>query len=518
MSPFRRHRGILKSATVNLSARIAEGVLGLLLVILLAREFGISASTDAYMIALWLPMFFWGLGETILVYSLVPYFVAIREKEGPEAFRRTVGAVFFWFSLFLAGIASLVFLAAPLLAWILAPGFSEETRVLVSHLLRWLAPVIFIGGLGGFASCLFYAAQRFVVPAASSLLPDLGAIGFLLLYADSWGITAPAAGFMFGVLAQGLLLFAALAVFRMLPVFRRGAFREFWGAVRLIGPRFGGASINRFNMGVDRFFASMLGPGSVSALVYAFRLAQVPIVLSVAALGKTLMPVLTREVIHGGPERLRSLIPRAVGFVGFSLAPIVLFFVFFSEPLIRVLYQRGGFDPEATRLAAEVLLYYSLGILFTAFCILFQGVFYALQDTLTPLKVNAAALVINVVADVVLMNLLGLPGIALASVLVAACSAVFLYIALKRRVGGFEMGGVVRTYGRLLPVWGSLGGLAWGAATVVSPFMAPATLQVQILWVAALFMISGGVYLLLCRWFQVDEYRYVARMLGKGFK
>ena len=73
---------IFKAATVNLVAKMVGGVVGLLQIILIARYFGISAQTDAYMIALWIPLFFWSMGETLLIYSFVPHLVAIQEKDG----------------------------------------------------------------------------------------------------------------------------------------------------------------------------------------------------------------------------------------------------------------------------------------------------------------------------------------------------------------------------------------------------------------------------------------------------
>ena len=303
-----------------------------------------------------------------------------------------------------------------------------------------------------------------------------------------------------------------------LPRLRYSGINEFCCVARLVAPRFGGAAINRFNIGADRFFASTIGTGSISILAYTYQLVQASIGLLFAAFGKTLMPALSRQVVRNGPESLRELIPKCIGFAGFALPPLVIFFAFFSEPIIRILFQHGAFDLQATHLAAEVAFFYSIGAFFSGFCMILQGAFYALRDTLTPFKVNLMALGLNIILDIILMKLIGLPGIALGSAIVALCSMIYLYFILRDKIGVMDNGKVIRSFLKIIPVTIVLGIVGWANKGWMMLFLASESIGMQIFSVTFIFILFVGFYLFVCRGLRVEEYLYIARFFGKGLR
>jgi putative peptidoglycan lipid II flippase len=105
-----------------------------------------------------------------------------------------------------------------------------------------------------------------------------------------------------------------------------------------------------------------------------------------------------------------------------------------GEPLVRVLFERGEFDADSTRMTYLALVFYTVGLwAFSGIRIMVSG-FYALQDTRTPVKVAVVALVSNGVLGLTLMGPLKHGGLALA--LSAASSIQFglLILFMRRRV------------------------------------------------------------------------------------
>lgn len=507
---------IAKAVAINLSSRIGLGVLGLLQVVLIAKAFGVSAITDSYMIAIWIPLFIWGIGDSVLTYSLVPYLITLYVKNDKQTAKEAANQIFSWFFLLLMLFASLMYLISPYLVYILAPGFSKEVRILTHSLLQLLSPAIFFGGLTAFFSALLYTIKRFSIPAIAALLPDVCAISFILFGIEKWGIKAVVFGFLTGVSIQLIVLLLTLVKLDILPKFRWSGIAEFASRAKLMGPRLGGVGLNRAIIGVDRFFASILGAGSVSILAYSYRLTQLPVMIVVSAFGKTLMPTIAKEVAQGNINAVRKFIPHAIGFALFCLTPIVFLLIYFSEPIIRILYQRGAFTAEATSLAAQVLVFYSIAILFQSVGVIFSGIFYASGDTWTPFKVTSLSLLLNVVLDFILMNIFGIFGIAMATICVAFISMIVLYHKLKSKIGRIEISPVFKSVIKIAVATGFMGLTTWGLTATFTKYISYGNILIgQLIEIGTYSLISWTVFLIVC-WFLRSEEYVIIKMMLKG--
>jgi hypothetical protein len=187
------------------------------------------------------------------------------------------------------------------------------------------------------------------------------------------------------------------------------------------------------NLVVDRVFASLLGPGFISALAYASRAVMTVVRVFMIPLGRMLLPTLTRLAARERYERMRGLLEKLVIGLAFLMVPLVAFMVAFRTELLGILFQRGAFDGAAVDATAEALAFYALGIIPFLMTPLLSGAFFALQDSATPLRIGAVCVVANAGLDALLMLGLGHGGIALATSLVAAIR--FFLIYLRRRVG-----------------------------------------------------------------------------------
>ena len=103
---------------------------------------------------------------------------------------------------------------------------------------------------------------------------------------------------------------------------------------------------------------------------------------------------------------------------------------------MRLLFQRGAFDPITTRLTAEALLYYALGLWAFSGVRIVVTAFYALQDTRTPLKIAIISLLVNIVLSILLMGPMRHGGLALATSIASGLNLVLLVWVVRKRLGG----------------------------------------------------------------------------------
>src|SRR5690606_36545532 len=174
--------------------------------------------------------------------------------------------------------------------------------------------------------------------------------------------------------------------------------------------------ITQINQLVGTAIAS--GQGSaVSTLAYADRVYQLPLGVVGIAVAIVLLPELARALKAGNLTEATNLQNRSVEFSLFLTLPAAAALLVISEPIVRVLYERGAFAAgNATPTVAAVLSIFGIGL--PAFVLIraFTPGYFAREDTRTPMYFAAASVVVNMATALVLFLQLGAPAIAIASV------------------------------------------------------------------------------------------------------
>jgi putative peptidoglycan lipid II flippase len=110
-----------------------------------------------------------------------------------------------------------------------------------------------------------------------------------------------------------------------------------------------------------------------------------------------------------------------------------------SEPITRIVYQRGEFDAAQTDLVAEALFYFSLSLPFAGVNLIMIRTFFSLQLPWRPTQIALANLGVNAALDAVLYKPMGVGGITLATAIVSLVTSIALAITLRREIGGVDM-------------------------------------------------------------------------------
>jgi putative peptidoglycan lipid II flippase len=203
-----------------------------------------------------------------------------------------------------------------------------------------------------------------------------------------------------------------------------------------MAPAVPGAAVYQVNILVGTVIATLLPEGSVSYLYYADRLVQFPLGVFAISLATAVLPSLSKNAALGDMEGLRSSFSYALKLVFFITIPAMTGLIVLREPIVRLLFQRGAFDLVTTRLTAEALLYYALGLWAFSGVRIVVTAFYALQDTKTPLKIAIISLLVNILLSILLMGPMRHGGLALATSIASGVNLVLLVWVVRKRLGG----------------------------------------------------------------------------------
>jgi putative peptidoglycan lipid II flippase len=197
------------------------------------------------------------------------------------------------------------------------------------------------------------------------------------------------------------------------------------------------------NVVITRVFATHAGPGMAAAFDYCIRCVTVMVAYLVYPVATTLVPEIARLRGSKAISRAWSLIDRSVGVMAIAALASCLAGVLLRTPMIALLFERGNFSAESTRLVAAVFLGFVPSVAGWALLDLIARCFFALDRpglpliaALIPASVNLAITSI-LLAQGRLVNpaMLGLG----ASIgLFAGFAALFAMIHLRRRTRQLE--------------------------------------------------------------------------------
>jgi putative peptidoglycan lipid II flippase len=114
--------------------------------------------------------------------------------------------------------------------------------------------------------------------------------------------------------------------------------------------------------------------------------------------------------------------------------PAVAALAFFTEPLIRLLFERGAFTPETTIAVSRVQLWLLPQIPFYVLAMLGARVLSALDGNAVVLRIAAINLAMNVLGNYVLMRWYGVAGIAMSTSLMHVVAMLVTLWAIRRKL------------------------------------------------------------------------------------
>ncbi|MBW2338531.1 MAG: polysaccharide biosynthesis C-terminal domain-containing protein, partial [Deltaproteobacteria bacterium] len=178
-------------------------------------------------------------------------------------------------------------------------------------------------------------------------------------------------------------------------------------------------------------------------------------------------------------------------------------------------FQRGEFDQSATRLTAQALLYYSLGLWAFSAVRIVAATFFAMQDTRTPVKMAGISIITNIILGVVLMKPLAHGGLALATSLASMLNLGLLIVALKTKLGSLGWRKIALSVCRTLSCSIAMGVGVWLAGRVIVP-VENVTLTGLLGGVAGTVTIGICIYVGLSYVLKSPELRIVLAEVRKG--
>ena len=404
---------------------------------------GYAVGLDAYTAAFMVPDFMFAvLVSGALSVTFIPVFNERWAKGNKQsAWQISSSMINFMAIITLAASVLIMIFADPLMKYVIAPGLSESGHALAVSMMRVIAVNPFIFAIAAVIASIQQAVGRFMFCALAPMIYNIGIIIGTVWFTGGinifgWqifdgGIMGVALGVVLGSFLQLIVSAVGLAGlgfdYDFKLYWRNRGFRK---VLSLLPARSVDQGMDYAVSLVEVNLASRLADGTIRAYNQALTLHMMPINLIGVAISNAAFPQLTERLGQGRidlfQKELRSLL-RIIIWLALPTSVVI----FFTRGYIVHFIRNTG-----DQLMAGILGCLVIAILFRTMYHMAARVFYARQDTKTPLYISIFSISLNIILAVLLSIHFGMGayGLAWAQSVVAVIEVAILFTVMARQL------------------------------------------------------------------------------------
>ncbi|MBV9027852.1 MAG: murein biosynthesis integral membrane protein MurJ [Candidatus Eremiobacteraeota bacterium] len=499
-----------------IGATFASTLLGFMREVVNARYYGTRWEMDTFLAAATIPTILFGVFNGALVSALVPTFSQYLARRRDDEAWRLANTVLNLLAIVLTSCAVVGFFTARWYVPVIAHGFPAPQMGVAIRMTRWLMPSIVAVSLSGVLSAMLNAYQRFRSAALVGVAVNAVTIACVVLLSHGMGIYALVVGTVLGLSAQMLVqLPSFLSIGRYRPVIdlHHPGLKKIWV---LLGPIIVGSAAGQLALFFDRFFASTLAPGYIAGMNYATKLVNFPQQIFAAAIATVIFPLLAAQFARENRRGVARSVVTGLRLVNFITIPSAFALIVLAHPMVQALFERGTFQASATDLTAGLLPYAAVGLIALAANVVLTRCCFACHETVAPVTISVATVVLNVLLSLVWLPSLGARGLLLANSVSQTVQAALLLMVAARLVAGIDWRSLAISGGKvLLSSIAMLLALGWIGALGVTP---EASLASRAWFLFGQIAIGATVFVAAARVLGVEELELAWRTIVAKFE
>lgn len=402
-----------------------SSVLGVFRETITAYYYGAGRDLDSLLLAQTIPNMLTSFLYVFLSAIFLPLFI---EKKFDNKRKKD----WEFFNHFLIGFL-LIGIVICIISWLLMP---QVVRVFAKdgesqNLICNLSYVYFLGGIlfgiSVLISKVLNVYDHFKIPAFLPVINNMTLILFVVIFHDKIGIYSLAIGYVLGLLLQVLIQIPILKQKGYILKFEEEFIAHEFRKLFLISiPIFGMSLLEQTMNFTSRFFASQLEEGSISALNYANRLIMLVVTLLGTSIIDTIYPTLSKLNTENNPGNVDKLISETIKNILLLVAPCMFLLIFFSEDIVKILFQRGAFNSNDTKMTAQALIILAIGLFFIIVKDLLNKFLFTQKKYKKSLMASSIVLVTFMITTFLLIDSIGYLALAVASTISIISAVIYL--------------------------------------------------------------------------------------------
>lgn len=421
---------IFRATTFLFLITIGSKLTGFLKEVFIARTFGATYETDAFVVASTIPNSLFYIISGGLTTVIIPTYAKYIKERNILEFNNLYSNLVSQLLIFsvLSSLIGVFF--SNQIVQLIATGFSEDAIFLSGNLLKIMFPTLIFTVLISINTGLLNTQKVFGVGEISPLILNLFIIIFCLTVSKIFGIYALSYAVFFGTLVSLLYILFKMRGSVFSFNFRVKFDDDIKYIYKLMLPIVLSSGVIEIYIIIDKYLASNMSEGSISSLNFAHKILGFPEGLLVA-FSSVLFPTLSQLAFEEDKKDFSGTIFSGLKIIMLLAVPISIIILILSSNIVGFLFEGGNFSKEASEKTSSVLFYFSLAILSLGTNPLLYRAFFALHETVKPLLVSIISVIVNIILSISLSRLMGLEGLALANSIAMLVNVILQLYLLK---------------------------------------------------------------------------------------
>ena len=444
-------KNIAKSSIIIFVIGILSKLMGVIRQSILTGFYGQTDFTDAYYAAYKAALLVTFVINTTIHLAIIPIITKVRQEQGEDERNKYFSRIFNIVILVDIVLVLLTIIFAPTLAKFVAPKFDKEQLELTIKMVRIIAPsVIFLGAVA--CSGAYLQTNFSFGPFASiGIVNNIIFFIFLFLFGKSSSIELVAWVTTIGAMGQAVFI-----AFFM----KKNKFKYSIGVTLkdkyiketfiLLLPLMLNDLVNQVVGVFNTRIGSGLEGGKISVITNSYNLFNAILSLFIVTVSTVIYPVLSEAFNSKNFELIKKYIKNGINTIFLFIIPATVGIMVLSEPIVKLLYERGEFKANDTLLVQAALICYAIGFTTNGLKIYLNKIYFSYQDTITPLINQIIIVVINILIAIPLVKVIEYKALALATSIASIVGALFLLYMLRYKVKGIDYKNIVVNFIKVL--------------------------------------------------------------------
>lgn len=398
---------------------------------------------DAYTVAFTIPDFmFFILVSGALSVSFIPVFnQRLASGNRKSAWELGTSMINFMALITLAASVLIIIFADQLVSYVVGPGLDESGHALAVSMMRVIAVNPFLFAIATVIASMQQAVGRYTFYALAPTIYNIGIIIGAQFFTGGinifgWqifegGIMGVALGVVLGSIMQ--LIVSSIGLlglgfdYRAKIYWKNKGFRKVLG---LLPARSLDQGIDYVNGLVETNLASHMADGTIRGFQQASTLSMMPVNLIGVAISNAAFASMTEHLGQHREDLFKAQVQQILRVIIWLVLPVAAVTYFGRGYIANFIVNRGD------ALIAGLLGTLVITILFRSIYHIMARVFYAQQDTRTPLYISIFTITLNITLALLFTQKFGLGpyGLAWAQSIVAVVEVAILFVILSRRI------------------------------------------------------------------------------------
>lgn len=510
---------VLKSSIIVMVLVIAGKILAVLRDILIASRFGASYSTDIYMFSIGLIYLLTGIsyGVTTTFIPVQTEHIEAADRKRNNDFVNNVLNISIIFTLLLT-LTGFIFSQNIVKAF--APGFTKEAVVFTAsvNVTRIMLISLFFISIQSVLAGVLQAHKHFYIPAAMATCSNIIYIIYLVFFASRFGISGFAWATVLGFTVQFLINVPQYKILGYKYSFYIDIKdRELQKMLLLMLPVIVSTSTTQLNLFVNRYFATTLGEGAVSALDFSNKLNTLVDEVFATSIAMVIYPVLSTFAAQKNDHEYKKILVKSVNTVLLVMIPAAVAMAILRHPIVTVIFKRGAFDENAVKVTSGALLFYCPAMIANGTRGILNKAFYSMKDTKTPMVNSLIGIAVNALLSSVLLRYMKVSGLTLAASISIIITTVFLIRDLHKHMEDLGIKHIINCLLKVITSSSFMGIIIFLIDKTLSKNLGIG-MKESLLSLLFSLIIGSSVYFISIHMFKVEEFIYVCRIVGKKLK